>query len=883
MVMRSSRTSEEAYLLRLLGECDGGRPQVVSISGAVAIGKTELLQAFLRHATDSGALVLSAVARPGERNLPLGALAQLLDRPGIPESIREHLAASRTVVADQPTYGTCTHPRSLLQDAALLADEVAGLLTDLGGWSSVIVAIDDLQHLDCMSLQVLMQVLRRLDSGRVLVVFTEDAMVVPTHPVLRADIGGHPGYSQIDLAPLDIDDIADILSEVYDPAVVADLAGYYLVQTGGAPLLVRALLDDHGGTPIMPDIDEPAAGPSFRGGVLAICMRWDEATTAVAQAAAVLGDRSDAGRVARVLPTDLEQAKERLTALTATGLVTAERMLRSVRPVVLWNTGDQTRFDLRLRASRLLGSDSAGARPSIPEPWSIDAFTEAAREAELAHDPEHARRLLGLAVGASDEPARRTALTVDLVRLQWRSDPARGAEHLDDLLAGAEQGVLAETDAVSLARWLTWCGRFGDADRVVGNLLAAGDPVAVHAVADLAALVLLHGSVLPSADRWFAGITGGLPQLVQPPVDTRLLSGPGADSGRFGLVAVAALDSALRHGDNALAVGHAEQVLANLPIDDETFESIVAALRTLVLADRLGAAAQWTHVFLSEARARLAGYWQAVLSGIRAEIHLRTGDLVAALEWAERAIDLLGEPGWGVAVGQPLAVGLQASAIVGGPAQAQWLGRSVPEAMFDTYYGSEYLAARADAELALGWVDEAAADVERAAALSDGRFHQPTTSAVRFQRAAVALARGDQDSAVVLLGEQLAMPGAGAARVRGTSLRLLAQALAVDARSEVLTEAASLLAQCGDRFEQALALAGLGEAHLELGRLDAAALVLAQAVELAGKCGATDILRRLRVQADLLQFRMDDAEAGADHAEAAALDTASFLTTSGKA
>lgn len=883
MVLRSSRSSEEAYLLSLLGECDGGRPQVVSISGAVAIGKTELLQAFLAHAGDAGALVLSAVARPGERDRPLGALGQLLDRPGIPESIREHLAASQTAIAAQPTYGTCTHPRSLLQDASLIADRVAELLAELGDWSPVIVAVDDLQHMDCMSLQVLMQLVRRVDSGRILVVFTEDSMVAPTHPVLRADISRHVGYSEIALGPLDVDDIAGMLSEVYGPDLVADLADYYLAQTGGAPLLVRALMDDHGATPILSDFDEQAAGPSFRGSVLAICMRWDEATTAVAQAAAVLGDRADAGRVARVLPTDLERARERLAALAATGLVSSEHLLRSVRPVVLWNTDDQQRFDLRLRASRLLGADASASRPTIPEPWSIDAFTEAAREAELAHDADHARRLLGLAAAATDEPTRRAALTVDLVRLQWRSDPARAAEHLDDLLLSAGQDTLAEADTVSLARWLTWCGRFDDANHVIGNLLTAGGPGTDQAVADLAALVLLHAPVLPSAEQWFATVRAELPQLVRPPVDTRLLLGPVADPGRFGMVAVAVLESTLRQGGNDLTVAHAEQVLANLPIDDETFEPIVLALRALVLADRLGTAAQWTHVFLSEARARLAGYWQAVLSGIRAEIHLRSGDLVAALEWAERAIDLLGEPGWGIAVGQPVSVGLRASAFVGSPAQADWLGRPVPGQMFDTYYGVDYLVARSGAELALGWAEEAAADVERAATLAGDRFDQPTTVAVRFQQAAVALARGENDEAVAALTDQLGMPGSGAARVRGTSLRLLAESLSIEARTEVLTESASLLSHCGARFEQALTLAALGATHLELGRLDAAAVVLAQAVELTGKCGGNGLLQRLRTQTDLLQFHLDDAEIGRSAADRKAMPGTGSLITSGKA
>ncbi|MET3805474.1 tetratricopeptide (TPR) repeat protein [Nakamurella sp. UYEF19] len=866
MVLNSSRSSEESYLLHLLDECERGRPQVVCVSGAVAIGKTELLTAFCQQAADSGALVLSAVARPGDRDRPLGSFAQLLDRPGIPEEIREHLSASVSVIAAQPTYGTCTHPRSLLQDAALLADQVAALLSDLAGLGSVVLSIDDLQHMDCMSLQVLMQLLRRLTSGQVMIVFTEDAMVVPTHPVLRAEIGRHAGYSGIDLRPLEIEDIAGILGEYYEPELIDDLARYYQAQTGGAPLLVRALLDDHvapesAGT--VPDIDEPAAGPSFRGAVLAICMRWDDKTTAVAQAAAVLGDRADAHQVAKVLPCDLEHAQERLAALEATGLVGSGLLLRSARPVVLWNTPDQVRFDLRLRASRVLsaqgGVDQAD-RHAVPEPWSIDAFTEAARQAEEDYDSDQAAGLLDLAVAKAEEPAQKTALTVDLVRLQWRSDPSRAAAHLDDLLQSVDAGRLDGTDAVCLVRWLTWCGRFADADRVAGAVVTA-DSLGEQGTADLAALILVHGASLPSAAEWFSCLRADLDLLVQPPVDTKLLLGSGAQPGRFGLIAVAAFDHTQRVGADDLVIGHAEQVLANLPIDDETFEPIVLALRTLVLADRLRTAAQWTHVFLSEARARLAGYWQAVLTGLRAEIFLRSGDLVAALEWADRAFDLLSDAGWGVAIGQPISVGIRASAVTGGSAQAQWLRRPVPPQMDGTGYAIDYLAARAESELALGWVDEAAEDADHAAELAAGRFDLPTAVAVRSVQSAVAIERGEPERALELLGEQLRMPGSGGARVRGISLRLFAAALNGPTRADVLTESAGLLAHCGARYEQALTLAALGEIRSEEGAAEAASLVVRQALELAEKCGATVLYRRLRVLADELDLQIIDAAA----------------------
>ncbi|MFD6426728.1 ATP-binding protein, partial [Streptomyces sp. NPDC060198] len=74
------RENQLTRLRELLADCLGGRGSVVAVSGPVAAGKTELLHVFGEIAAGEGAVVLHAVARCSEQDVPLGVVGQLFGR-----------------------------------------------------------------------------------------------------------------------------------------------------------------------------------------------------------------------------------------------------------------------------------------------------------------------------------------------------------------------------------------------------------------------------------------------------------------------------------------------------------------------------------------------------------------------------------------------------------------------------------------------------------------------------------------------------------------------------------------------------------------------------------------------------------------------------------
>ncbi|WP_229859505.1 ATP-binding protein, partial [Streptomyces anandii] len=77
------RESHLGALNELLHSAGNGRGRVALLSGAVASGKTELLEAFTEQAIDDGAILLDATASRAERALPFGILRKICDHASV--------------------------------------------------------------------------------------------------------------------------------------------------------------------------------------------------------------------------------------------------------------------------------------------------------------------------------------------------------------------------------------------------------------------------------------------------------------------------------------------------------------------------------------------------------------------------------------------------------------------------------------------------------------------------------------------------------------------------------------------------------------------------------------------------------------------------------
>ncbi|WP_245674898.1 helix-turn-helix transcriptional regulator [Herbidospora cretacea] len=295
---------------------------------------------------------------------------------------------------------------------------------------------------------------------------------------------------------------------------------------------------------------------------------------------------------------------------------------------------------------------------------------------------------------------------------------------------------------------------------------------------------------------------------------------PGADvEVTTGLEGTRVLAAFYAGHDAAAAVARAERVLHLCPMGEAALPSLIAALTTLVHADRADLAARWCDPLLEQTTTRCDPAWLSVFAAIRAEIAIRQGRFADAERCAKDALTYVPSASWGVALGLPLAAMTSAKTGLGKPEDAaRYLAVPVPEAMFQTPVAAHYLTARGGHRLAAGLAEEALADFLTCGdLLRQWGLDLPGIAAWRLGAARACLASGRTPDARRYAEEQLALLGPEPTRTRGCALRLRAAALPLGGRPEELEKAVEILQIAQDPYELAHALADAGAAYAELG------------------------------------------------------------------
>lgn len=836
------RCSEIDRLKDLYDRCTQDKAQIVLVDGVVATGKTELLHLFGEQVVASGGLLLTAAGSRAEPTVAFDALGQLFLDSRLPAETRHTVHA--LLSAHTPSAGGDGAPddgrdRAVPADVMMpLARALCDVLLTLCAEQPVVIGVDDVQHVDEATLDVLLYLLRRLRTSRLMVILNEWTEPRPAHPAFRAELLRQPNCHRIQLQLLSTAGVTDSLSARFDAATATRLAPAYRAVSGGNPLLLRGLVED--GTDLLPDGSgvlsaEPAPQESFRQAVFACLYRWDGATIDVARGLAMLGPGTTPALIGRLTGLESERVRQSLDTLAKSGLLERGWFRHpAVRTVVMDSLDVEEAVNLHLSAARLLHDSGLPATEvarhviaagPVRENWAVAVLQDAAAHALADDQLDFALECLELAHVACDEPRRRAWLTMTLARARWRNQPSAAARHLAPLRQALAAGHLDAEHGTTLIRYLVWHGRGAEALDTYQWMMrsaAARDP----AVA--ADLRLIHPWLEPV--RRSAGPTAG----------------PGIDGAgervHGGLVSAAAFGSVLFHGPNERAVEQAEQVLASLTLSDESLTAVRYALHTLIHADRPDKAKPWCQIFLSQARARHSNTWEALLSAVRAEAALHQGDLADAEHWAGRALDLLAPHNWGVAIGLPLSVLLRAQTGLGHyDDAAATLRQLVPESMYRSRWAVVYLHARGHYFLATRRSRAALADFRRCGELMTAwSMDSPVLAPWRSDSAQAQIQLGEPAEARALTEEQLAMPAAAGPRTRGISLRVLAQTYEVERRPALLREAVELLTDTGDTMELLLALADLGLVHRALGDVTMSRMLERRVLRLAKECGAEE-------------------------------------------
>ena len=233
MVGREAELALTAAAVRQLNE---GRASALAIEGEAGIGKTRLVQSIVDDARSRDVAVFCGQAHPFERTRPFGVLAAALDLSRRSPDPRR--AAIGALLAGQ---GATVPARAGGDIQYRVADEIVDLVETSCAERPVLLVAEDIHWADSASLLAILSVARQLPLAALLVVVTARPSSQSAEVVRLVDDLAAGGARTLQLQPLKPDDVAvlacRVLGAAPGPALTAMLA-----KAGGNPLWARAML-----------------------------------------------------------------------------------------------------------------------------------------------------------------------------------------------------------------------------------------------------------------------------------------------------------------------------------------------------------------------------------------------------------------------------------------------------------------------------------------------------------------------------------------------------------------------------------------------------------------------------------------------------------------
>ncbi len=843
------REDEQRLLEGALARAGDSRGGVILVEGEAGVGKTRLLGLAAELGERRGMRVLRARGTELDRTFGFGLVRGLLERTvaELPELLVE---GTEQVVA---LLGSATASPPGDSDVFSRLHGLYWLVAELAARRPLAVIADDLHWADTASLRWLVFMAARVDELPVL-------MICAARPQ-------EPGADQALLDPL-----AAAAEAVVRPAPLSPEGASTLVRarmreaaqpfttachaaTGGNPFLLGELITEATAervTGTAADAGQVLAfGAERVGGAVRRRLRaLDEPAGEVARAVAVLGPPVSLEDVLGLTGLPRARASAAAEALASIGILTADRELDFVHPVVRGAVYGQIpalqRQELHGRAAALMASRHAEservARHLLPIPGAGDAerlgvLRAAARDADARGAADAAITYLRRALEEPPPPDQVAAVLHELgheeAAVRRREDFETHLRRARELAGSAEQRTRIGLD---LGRALASYGEFRGAVHVFHEALV--DDASMGS----ADAITLEAELLTIAFHDFTST-----ELVAPFWQRRLAD---LDRGTFvapELLAPLAVFVSAARGPGAAAIALAERALASGGLDAPDGVLVGAIGNSLIYA---GALARAGHVYdESITRAarrgnRLAVAWQSTMVS-RARLLL--GDVRAAEADARLALELFedgsGEPGlaWCAAhlLDALLARGAmtEADELAGRFAATSWAAPKLSDALLRTSL-AHFRLARGEALAAL---QEATAAGE----LISNRISNPYCCDWRTPKALALAALGRRPEAVATAEEQLGDARRfGIPAATGAALRTLGMIVGGGEGVELLGESVALLEGTEARLDQARSLLELGVALRRQGSRGEAREVLRAALDVTARDGASGLADR---------------------------------------
>ena len=847
------REGELAAVEELLGRRSG----VLTIEVGVGFGKTSLVQVACRRAQELGYEVLTARGSELEADFAFGVVRQLFERrlTGAGADERASLLIGPAAAVTPLLLGKPVETSTGDTSFAVLHG-LYWLAANLSAVRPLLLAIDDAHWADESSLRWLTYLARRLDGLNLV-------LLVALRP-------GDPAFANSTLLALRVE-----APTVLHPALLSENAVGALVRatmgsrsndglceavwtaSGGNPLYVTELLrtlelnDRH-----LAEIDwaELLVGGLEGIGrrVIARVRRMDPAALRLAQTLAVLGDGCQLRHAAVTAGLEMTDATRQATVLVRLEVLAVDDPPRFIHPVIRdaleMSLGTVAGDAVHRSAARLLHADGAPAgqiaahlavvRPAGDE-WVPARLDEAAQQAIEGSRTDLLNRAL-----AEPPPA---AQQLGLLRRTARAEVAAGRElalvHLEEALRLSanprERAEITLEVAEAYAALFRWVDAVDAVERGLGELGEVDEALAARLEGELV-ICGLHDArrasrVKPVLERHaapsFPAIHAGAPAARGMAM---VLAGRPADETAI------PLESAL----SALSLTGAQV---------ENWDTFAALLWCLVTAERFHTVETALKPRIAEVQRSGSARGLVAVYSTLALLKLRLGALPEADAAARVALQVLRDsdlrPGLAFAVTVLSDIAVEAGELVEADAQLSLL----PQHGWPAGVGTVLIpAARARLRLAQGQLTEALTDFQACAAM-----FSPKVWGVEIRDVGYLHARAGAAQALLQLGErerardvaeaELAdVKVFGAPRALGIALRIAGLAHGGSKGIELLESSVASLRNSPAVLERAHSLAELGAAMRRNGCRSAAREPLAEALDLAARCGARPLAARVR-------------------------------------
>ncbi|HEY8301880.1 MAG TPA: AAA family ATPase [Jatrophihabitans sp.] len=428
------RDEQISTLVSMVDAASVGSGSALLVVAAAGLGKSRLIVEGAKAASERAVLVLRARAVRSERDLPLSVALRLVEA---------HLAAVTSEQRASLLAGAAGLARPVLDGESGDAHEAAArspfavlhglywLLVNISAERPLLLCVDDLQWCDDTTLRLLLYLAERIEDLPIALLMAARPRRRGLDPEPLRALRGSQVVSTMELEPLGVRGVGELLQARLG-SVDGEVRDACAEVTGGSPFYLQELLlcfdeQKDGDIATRPDRIRELGGDSLARAALFRLVRCDRASIHLAQALAVLGDRTPLRLAGSLAGLTLDEAGVAADELAGEQLIISGGSLEFAHPLIRQSIYEEIpparRALQHAAAAGLLRSTGAPVElvavqlmPSPPaaEGWVVQTLREAARQASDRGSPDTAARLLhrALAEGAAEVPASTLLLEI---------------------------------------------------------------------------------------------------------------------------------------------------------------------------------------------------------------------------------------------------------------------------------------------------------------------------------------------------------------------------------------------------------------------------------------------------------------------------------------